>query len=55
MPFVEVFRKLAEMKYAGPILLEMWNDDSPDSVRIVQKAREWIVDRMVHANLMPMI
>ena len=51
VPFVEAFRKLAEMKFAGPILLEMWNDDSPDSLRIAKEAREWVVDRMVQANL----
>jgi L-ribulose-5-phosphate 3-epimerase len=51
VPFVDAFRKLAEMKFSGPILLEMWNDDSPDSLRIVKEAREWIVDRMTQAEL----
>jgi L-ribulose-5-phosphate 3-epimerase len=51
VPFVEAFRKLAQMNFAGPLLLEMWNDDSPDSVRIVQEARKWVFDRMVQAEL----
>jgi L-ribulose-5-phosphate 3-epimerase len=52
VPFTEAFRKLAEMKFAGPLLLEMWNDDSPDSLRLVKEARDWVVDRMVQANLL---
>lgn len=52
VPFVDAFRKLAEMNFSGPILMEMWNDDSPDSMQIVQDSREWIVDRMVEAGLM---
>ena len=51
VPFTEAFRKLAEMNFAGPILLEMWNDDSPNSLRIAREARDWVVDRMVQANL----
>ncbi len=53
VPFAEAFRKLAQMNFAGPIMLEMWNDDSPDSVRIVQEARKWVLDRMVQAELVP--
>lgn len=51
VPFVEAFQKLADMKFAGPVLLEMWNDDSPDSLQMVQQSREWIVDRMLEAGL----
>jgi L-ribulose-5-phosphate 3-epimerase len=50
-PFVDAFKKLAEMKFTGPVLLEMWNDDSPDSLRIVQEAREWVVARMREGGL----
>jgi L-ribulose-5-phosphate 3-epimerase len=51
VPFVDAFRKLAEMRYVGPVMLEMWNDDSPDSLRIIQDARAWILARMVEAGL----
>lgn len=51
VPFVDAFRKLAEMHYVGPVMLEMWNDDSPDSVRIIRDARAWILARMVEAGL----
>ena len=32
VPFVDAFQKLADLGYHGPILLEMWNDNSPDSI-----------------------
>lgn len=51
VPFVEAFRKLAEMRYAGPVMLEMWNDDSPDALRIVRESREWVLARMAEAGL----
>lgn len=51
VPFVEAFRKLADMGFTGPLLLEMWNDDSPDSVRTIRRAREWIAARMSEAGL----
>ena len=50
-PFVAAFRKLAEMNFNGPVLLEMWNDDSPDSLKIVEEARLWVEERMVEGGL----
>ena len=37
--------------FNGPFLMKMWNDDSPESMQIVQKSLEWIVDRTVEARL----
>lgn len=51
VPFEDAFRKLAQMNFTGPFLLEMWNDDSPDSLRIVREAREWVLEKMVQAGL----
>jgi len=51
VPFVAAFRKLAEMNFTGPVLLEMWNDDSPDSLRIVQESRQWVMARMQEGGL----
>ena len=51
VPFGEAFRKLAEMRYAGPVMLEMWNDDAPDSLRIIREARQWVLARMIAAGL----
>ena len=50
-PFVQAFAKLKEMNFSGPVLLEMWNDDSPDSLRIVSEARKWVMARMVEGGL----
>jgi L-ribulose-5-phosphate 3-epimerase len=52
VPFVDAFRTLAEMRYTGPVMLEMWNDDSPESVRIIRESREWVIARMVEGGLM---
>jgi L-ribulose-5-phosphate 3-epimerase len=52
VPFVEAFHKLAAMNFAGPVMLEMWNDDSPDATRIVRDAREWVVARMREGGLL---
>ena len=51
VPFVDAFRKLAEMRYVGPVMLEMWNDDSPDALRIIREAREWVIARMGEGGL----
>jgi len=51
VPFEDAFRKLAEMRYAGPVMLEMWNDDSPDALRIIRESREWVIARMVEGGL----
>ncbi len=51
VPFVDAFRQLAAMRYAGPVMLEMWNDDSPDALRIVRESREWVMARMAEAGL----
>jgi len=50
-PFAAAFRKLAEMNFNGPILLEMWNDDAPDSLKVVEEARCWVEAQMVEGGL----
>jgi L-ribulose-5-phosphate 3-epimerase len=52
VPFVDAFRKLAEMRYVGPVMLEMWNDDSPDAMRIICESRDWVVKRMTEGGLL---
>ena len=51
VPFVAAFEGLAAAGYAGPMLVEMWNDDAPDSVQRLEAARAWVVARMVEAGL----
>jgi L-ribulose-5-phosphate 3-epimerase len=52
VPFTEAFDQLAKMSYTGPVMLEMWNDDSPDSLCIIREAREWVVQRMIEGGLL---
>jgi L-ribulose-5-phosphate 3-epimerase len=52
VPFVRAFHKLAEMSFSGPIMLEMWNDEAPDSMRIIEEARLWILERMLEGGLL---
>lgn len=46
VPFVDAFRKLAEMSFHGPMLIEMWTDDSADAAEIVAGALVWVKKRM---------
>lgn len=51
VPFAQAFAKLATMGFSGPILLEMWNDDSPEAMQIVADSRNWVFARMLEAGL----
>ena len=44
--FDRAFQTLAEMQFAGPVLIEMWNDDSPDTVKIIKNALHFIKQGM---------
>jgi L-ribulose-5-phosphate 3-epimerase len=46
VPFVSAFRKLREIGFNGPIMLEMWADGSSDALRVVADAREWVMARI---------
>ncbi len=50
VPFEAALRALASAGYAGPMLVEMWNDDAPDSVQRLGAARAWLADRLVAAG-----
>lgn len=45
VPFDTAFKHLFKIGFKGPILIEMWNDDADNSVEIISKAREWVLDR----------
>ena len=51
VPFAAAFERLAAAGYAGPMLVEMWNDDAPDSVQQLAAARSWVVARMAEGGL----
>ena len=51
VPFLSAFRTLAALDYSGPVLIEMWNDDRPDSLELIGAARRWVVDKMAEGGL----
>ena len=51
VPFVAAFQKLAEMDYSGPVLIEMWNDNRPDSMQLIVEARQWVLGKMIAGGL----
>lgn len=53
VPFVEAFRRLKAGGFAGPVMIEMWNDDRPDAVEVCAAARRWIEARLVEAGYKP--
>lgn len=44
--FKTVFEILFEVGYNGPFGLEMWNDNSENSLEIIKEARTWMLDQM---------
>ena len=44
--FKAVFESLFKAGYRGPFSLEMWNDNSRNSLEIIKGARTWILDQM---------
>ena len=51
VPFVEAFKTLADINFRGPALIEMWNDNRPDSMALVASARRWVQGKMAEAGL----
>ena len=46
VPFVDAFEKLAEIGFQAPVVLELWTEEFPDAVQIVEKAGGYIRERM---------
>ncbi|MGY0393682.1 L-ribulose-5-phosphate 3-epimerase [Fusobacterium sp. SYSU M8A802] len=44
--FIELFKVLKELNYTGPLLIEMWTEKSENPLEEIQKAKEWIEDKM---------
>lgn len=44
--FPKLFKKLKELNYNGPFLIEMWTEKSEDPILEVKKAREWMLNKM---------
>ena len=49
--FVAAFERLAQLGFNGPVLVEMWNDNSPDSLQKVKEARAFVLERMAEGGL----
>ena len=44
--FPKLFKKLKELNYTGPFLIEMWTEKSENPILEVKKAREWMLEKM---------
>lgn len=44
--FVKFFKILTEIKYNGPLLIEMWTEKSDNPIEEIKKAKEWIMQKM---------
>ena len=46
VPFKDIFRKLNEIDFQGPLMLELWEDPETNPVQRIQEAREWILEKI---------
>ncbi len=46
VPFVDAFEKLAGMGFQAPVVLELWTEEYPDAVQLVERAGKFIRARM---------
>ena len=46
VPFVDAFEKLAQDGFQAPVVLELWTEEFPDAVQIVEQAGKFIRARM---------
>ena len=44
LDFDGVFRKLGELRYSGPFIVEMWNEDREDYIEYLVQAREYMIE-----------
>lgn len=47
----ESFALLAKQHWSGRLMIEMWNDEAPDSLERCQQARRFITDKLTNAGL----
>lgn len=48
--FVSAFKTLKNICFSGPVLLEMWADDSKDNFEIVKNSKKWIHEKLEQAG-----
>lgn len=51
VPWDEAFAALADAGWNGRIMIEMWNDDDPESERIAERARLFVAERLGAAGI----
>lgn len=51
--FPTSFRTLAELKYRGPFLIEMWTEKAAEAVAEIAHARRWLLEQMRLGGLPP--
>lgn len=54
--FADLFKKLKELNYHGPFLVEMWADDDKEiskesAVKNIYEARKFVMDKMIEGGL----
>ncbi|MFT9393560.1 L-ribulose-5-phosphate 3-epimerase [Bifidobacterium sp.] len=49
--FPAAFEELARQNWSGRMMLEMWNDDSPDSIQVCASSREKVQHWLSDANI----
>lgn len=48
--FILIFKALKKINFHGPLLLEMWADDSKDNLSIIMHAKDWISEKINQAG-----
>ncbi len=51
VPWDHAFAELARQHWTGRIMIEMWNDEHPESAHIAARARQFIADRLTEAGI----
>lgn len=49
--FDAAFKRLAELGFESPVLIEMWNDDTPDAMKAIREAHDFIQIKMKNCGL----
>ena len=44
--FVDCFKTLHDLRYAGPFLVEMWTEKAADPIKEIAQARQWVGERL---------
>lgn len=44
--FVDCFKTLNDLRYAGPFLVEMWTEKAADPIKEIALARQWVGERL---------